>query len=139
MLNKRAHTLLLMLTLLVCSSHGGGLSIRCLTTIPGAGTLYLTVVDANHGSLKSPGIQAKKKLYRAATRDTLMFDKLPPGVYAVRAFLDKNGNGKMDMGLMGPKEPTAVSWNGSAHFGMPTFDSTRFKLKSDTTLVLQLK
>jgi uncharacterized protein (DUF2141 family) len=132
-------SLLFMLTVLVCSIQAGGLSIRCITSVPAEGTLYISVVDATTGSLKNPGIQSMKRLYKAAARDTLVFTTLPPGVYAVRAFLDKNGNGKIDMGLMGPKEPTAVSWNGSAHFGMPTFDSIKFSLKADTTLVLQLK
>jgi uncharacterized protein (DUF2141 family) len=39
---------------------------------------------------------------RAAT--TFSF-KVPRGEYAVSAFEDKNGNGVLDMGLFGPKEP----------------------------------
>ena len=33
------------------------------------------------------------------------FTDIPDGTYALSAYLDQNGNGKMDMGFLGPKEP----------------------------------
>jgi uncharacterized protein (DUF2141 family) len=113
-------------------------SITCIVTIPAGGMLYVTVVDSTSPSLKSPGFVREKRPHASAATDTVVFKAVPSGTYAVRAFLDTNNNDNLDMGMMGPKEPTAASWNGSSSF-IPTFEATRFRLRGDTTLVLRLK
>ena len=57
---------------------------------------------------------------------------LPHGVYGIKAFLDANGNGKMDTGIFGiPTEPWGMSWNAGRRFGFPRFDDIAFRVGKD--------
>ncbi|WP_213003996.1 DUF2141 domain-containing protein [Parahaliea maris] len=57
---------------------------------------------------------------------------LPPGRYAFTAYLDVNGNGKLDSNFIGiPKEPVALSNNAKARFGPPRFDDAVFELSAE--------
>jgi uncharacterized protein (DUF2141 family) len=59
------------------------------------------------------------------------FKELKKGVYGIRAFQDKNGNGELDMGMFGPKEPWGMSWNGTKRGIKPKFQEMSFELKAD--------
>lgn len=57
---------------------------------------------------------------------TLSIDALAPGRYAVVAYVDRNGNGKLDRGMFGrPTEPYGFS-NGGGSFGAPDFADAAF-------------
>jgi uncharacterized protein (DUF2141 family) len=58
-------------------------------------------------------------------------DGVPPGTYAVRAFLDTNGNQELDMGMFGPKEPWGVYTASGRIVGPPRFRSLAFEVSSD--------
>lgn len=50
------------------------------------------------------------------------------GTYAVSAWQDLNGNGKLDANEWGaPVEPTGVSNNAQGHFGPPAYKDAAFK------------
>jgi uncharacterized protein (DUF2141 family) len=52
---------------------------------------------------------------------------LPPGQYAVQAFYDENGNGRVDRALLGiPKEGVGFSNDAPIRFGPPKFDAAAF-------------
>jgi uncharacterized protein (DUF2141 family) len=52
---------------------------------------------------------------------------LPPGRYAVQAFLDENGNGDVDRGLFGiPKEGVGFSNDAKIRLGPPKFAEAAF-------------
>ncbi len=72
---------------------------------------------------------------------TAVFKELEPGIYAVTAYLDKNGNGKLDKNLAGqPKEPYGFSNNARGMFGPPKFDEARFQLiAGETKIHFELK
>ncbi len=53
------------------------------------------------------------------------------GMYGIRCFLDKNGNGKLDSGLFGPTEPWGMSFKNGRPFGMPSFNDICFEVKTD--------
>jgi uncharacterized protein (DUF2141 family) len=58
---------------------------------------------------------------------TVLFDKLPPGEYAVSIYHDENSNKKMDTNFFGiPKEGVGASNNAKGHFGPPKFKDARF-------------
>jgi len=62
---------------------------------------------------------------------TVTIETLPPGRYAVMAYVDRNGNGKLDRGMFGrPTEPYGFS-NGGGAFGPPDFGDAAFDLASD--------
>ncbi|MGB3809503.1 MAG: DUF2141 domain-containing protein [Parvibaculum sp.] len=60
------------------------------------------------------------------------FPSLPPGRYAVIVFHDENGNGRLDMNLLGiPMEGYGFSNNATGFFSAPSFDASAV-LISDT-------
>jgi len=68
----------------------------------------------------------------------LKFSMVPAGVYAIRAYQDLNGNGCLDGGLFGPREPWALSLqNGQARFP-PRYEDIAFKLEADRFVSLEL-
>ena len=55
------------------------------------------------------------------------FSGIPFGVYALSAYHDENGNGKLDKNAMGqPKERYGFSNNARGTFGPPAYDQTKF-------------
>ncbi len=59
-----------------------------------------------------------------------VFPALPHGTYAVAAYHDENGNGKLDTNWMGiPREGTAASNNAKGFMGPPKFRDARFDFK----------
>jgi uncharacterized protein (DUF2141 family) len=56
---------------------------------------------------------------------------LPAGRYGIRCFLDLNGNGRLDRGLLGPTEPWGMSWGNECRSGFPRFDDIAFVVDRD--------
>jgi uncharacterized protein (DUF2141 family) len=64
---------------------------------------------------------------------------VPAGEWAVSAYEDINGNGKLDMGFFGPKEPTGF-WRPFTGRRKPTFKDVSFAVTLDTSgIVINLK
>lgn len=61
------------------------------------------------------------------------FTNIPQGTYAIRCFQDVNGNGKMDKGRFGPKEPWGVYRPKRPAFRAPRFEEIKFEVKVDMT------
>ncbi len=71
---------------------------------------------------------------------TFLFEKIPPGVYAIQGFLDVNGNGKFDMGSFGPKEPWGNYRSARPSFRGPKFSEMQFEIDRDMTdIVFEIK
>lgn len=66
---------------------------------------------------------------------------LPPGTYAVRAFQDVDGDGKMGTNPFGlPTEPFGFSRDAQPNMGPPSFDAAAFELKAGAnTQVIHLQ
>jgi len=63
---------------------------------------------------------------------TLIFEDVEPGRYAVSAFHDRNGNGKLDTGAFGiPKEPYGFSRDARALMGPPVFDDAAVEVPAE--------
>lgn len=64
-----------------------------------------------------------------AQKVSVSFADIPPGIYAVQAFQDRNGNAKLDRSFIGiPKEPIGFSRNPKVSYGPPGFDDCAVKL-----------
>jgi len=62
--------------------------------------------------------------------------ELPPGRYAIAAYLDENHNGHIDRNWLGlPAEPYALSGNPKFHFGPPRFDECQILVQAPVTTV----
>lgn len=112
--------------------------------VPHAGLLRVNVVlektDVKSGTVKCdlyssadgfPDTPAKAVLHSDASITsegaTCLFRGMLRGTYAVGAFHDRNGNGKMDYAIFGlPKEPFGVSNDVKSRFSSPKFSESSF-------------
>lgn len=68
-------------------------------------------------------VSAKIKDARAVCE----FEGVPPGIYGISSYHDKNDNGKLDLGFMRiPKEDFAASNDARGSFGPPKFEDAKF-------------
>lgn len=65
------------------------------------------------------------------TEDTVIFENIPYGTYAVSIMHDENSNGKLDTTFFGiPKEGVGVSNNPKIGMGGPKFNDSMFTLNT---------
>ena len=71
----------------------------------------------------------------------LVFENVEPGRYALSAYHDRNGNGKLDVGAFGiPNEPFGFSRNARGKMGPPAFDDAAFEVPAaGVSLVIHFK
>ena len=70
---------------------------------------------------------------------SITLDDLPPGMYALKAFHDENGDGELNTDFLGiPNENYGFSNNARGTFGPPSWDDAKFMLKlpADTVRIL---
>ncbi|HKF50003.1 MAG TPA: DUF2141 domain-containing protein [Terracidiphilus sp.] len=58
--------------------------------------------------------------------------QVQPGRWALSAYEDSNGNGVLDMGMFGPKEPSGF-WHPFHAWRKPRFDDVAVQIDHDTT------
>ncbi|MBN9465750.1 DUF2141 domain-containing protein [Brevundimonas sp.] len=109
-------------------------------TAAAQGKIMVAVFDsaAAYGGQGQP---AKVALLDAAAGEThVTFDGLPDGDYAVRAFHDLNGDGKMNTNPFGmPTEPYAFSNNAVGNMGPASWDRAKFAAAGATAQIIDLK
>ena len=88
----------------------------------------------------NPNAAAQKNWCPISNRSAqCAFAPIPAGTYAVACFHDENGNGKLDMGMFGPKEGTVASNHAKGFMGPPSFDKAKFTFSgSPTTMDLRM-
>ena len=91
-----------------------GQLLVCLTTNPKA------FPDCS----KDPA--ARTAVVAAGASVRIEFGHVPAGRYAISLIHDENGNRKMDMAIMMPKEGYGFSRNAPVSFGPPKFDKAAF-------------
>jgi len=68
------------------------------------------------------------------------FRGLEPGEYAFAAYLDENGDGRLNRGALGiPKEPIAFSNGIVPKWRRPNFDETKVDVAPGSVVVIMLK
>ena len=99
------------------------------------GVLYIYLVDEDQFSVPFTGI---KEIVISITFVHLesgfvqfSFQGILSEYYGVRVFIDTNGNCKLDRGLLGPREPWGMSWQGKRISGIPKFKDIAFYLEED--------
>ncbi|MDX1629628.1 MAG: DUF2141 domain-containing protein [Fulvivirga sp.] len=103
------------------------------------GTIYLAVYD-NSKDFRENAILNKSIKITAEGKKTIQLN-LPKGEYAIGAFHDLNGNGKLDKNFVGiPKEGFGFSKKSIGTFGPPSYDQTKFMHdKAGTKVLIELK
>ena len=77
------------------------------------------------------GDSAARTLSIPASQAGARFTGLAAGTYAISLIHDENGNGRMDMTLMMPREGFGFSRNPRIGMGPPRFDAAAFAVGSD--------
>lgn len=99
------------------------------------GTLYVAIFDRRAWNdtpdFEQGYVQGRSYPVDAGGTVSYRFEDVPAGVYAIRAFLDQNGNEDLDMGMLGPREPWGVYEASGRILGPPRFDNLAFEVESD--------
>lgn len=101
----------------------------------GSGEIYIYLVDEDVFSRPFTGISViTQKAGSGGGELTYSFSNLTTGIYGIRCYQDRNGNGKLDRGLFGPTEPWDMSFNCEKPAKWIKFDQIAFPLVSNTVL-----
>jgi uncharacterized protein (DUF2141 family) len=106
-------------------------ALRVVVTAPqgSAGTCALALFDDRKRFEAGDAPIRKTTLPLAGGACAWRIDDLPAGDYALKAYLDTNGNGQLDKGRLGvPTEPYGFSNDARGRLGPPSWDKTRFTL-----------
>ncbi|TAA47535.1 DUF2141 domain-containing protein [Corallincola spongiicola] len=100
----------------------------------GAGDIYVALVDRTNFDAPNQASHQLKltptKAQRSHGSIRFSFENVAVGSYAIKTFLDENGNGELDMGMFGPQEPWAIFQPASSSWGAPDFEEVKFLLDS---------
>lgn len=88
-------------------------------------TVYVALWDAP-GFLAKPVQQVQIKAHAA----TDFQFRVPPGSWAISAYEDQNENGKLDMGMLGPREPSGF-WRPFHGWHKPRFAEVSSAVSKD--------
>jgi uncharacterized protein (DUF2141 family) len=118
----------------------GDLTIEVSGVAPDRGRIYVAVYDGADSFPISGRQLVGQVLDPTARQVTAHFKDLPPGQYAVVAFQDANGNGKLDKNFLGiPKEPYGFSNGARGSAGPPKFSEAAVTLSPDGATKIELK
>jgi uncharacterized protein (DUF2141 family) len=95
------------------------------------GSILFTVVNSEDAYNGKAAAVTQAILPVSGDTATKTFDGLAPGRYAIKAFHDVDGDGKMKTNPFGiPIEPFAFSNNAVASMGPPKWEAAAFEVKS---------
>lgn len=122
---------------MVAGAQAGELKLELQGTGVSGNPIRIAVYSA-----KAPEqFPSDEKFYRGvvseATSDhmTVTVPNLPPGKYAVAAYVDNNRNGKQDKNFLGmPKEIYGFSNDVRGRFGPPDFAAAVFEIGENSTI-----
>lgn len=104
--------------------------------LAGAGRVYVSLCS---GGLDPASCAAGQTAEATGDSVAVRFPAVPDGVYAVAAFQDLNGNGRLDRSAHGlPLEPYGFS-NGAGRTASPRFDRAAVTLQGSATVRVQLQ
>lgn len=99
---------------------------------PGKGRIYIYLVDEEVFKTPLTGIKTIILDVDGPGSAEFIFQDVPEGEYGIRSYQDVNGNGKLDRGVFGPKEPWEMSWNADRQPGWPKFSHISFQVDGGT-------
>lgn len=105
-----------------------------------SGKLHIALYNSDSTFMKTDQV-FRSEIIAVKNHDLLSFTlaRIPAGKYALALFLDKNGNNKLDMSILGiPKEKYGFSGHKLPLFRAPNFDEAVFDV-SDKKNVVKIK
>lgn len=139
-MNKKLLPLAFSLLLAAHAAQAADLSIEVSVPAAKQGNVLVAVFDKAEGFPRGKPVETAMA-QPVAGKAVVRFTGLPAGDYAVSAFLDENGNTKLDANVFGlPSEPFGFSRNARAVAGPPTFAEAAFRVDGSAQLqALDLK
>ncbi|HET6726189.1 MAG TPA: DUF2141 domain-containing protein [Gammaproteobacteria bacterium] len=99
-----------------------------VTGLSSSQPVYFGLWNSESGFLSSKPLKGEKVSVNHGVAVWVIKD-LPEGDYAVSAWQDTNGNGKLDANTFGaPTEPVGFSNHAHGHFGPPTYEDAKITL-----------
>ena len=119
---------------------GPASAARIVVTIDGVhsnqGNVFVGLYAGPAKFLEGNQNDAMRKVRASTAPMTVVFDNLPPGVYAVGAYHDENGNDHLDTNILGlPVEGYALSNGVRAVMSKPTFQQAAFSVGEQGAVV----
>ena len=112
-----------------------GILILEIEGLKGAdGDVYVAVYDSESRWLGEETILSKRVSIAESLDGDLVRTELhlPPGTYALSAFLDADNDGELDTNLFGiPREQIAISNNAAGKYGPPKYGDAVFTLGAE--------
>ncbi|GAA0870228.1 DUF2141 domain-containing protein [Brevundimonas basaltis] len=103
------------------------------------GAVMVALFDSEAGYAGDRPV-GRQRLDVAAGQRTAVFEGLPAGDYAAKAFHDVNGDGEMNFNPFGiPVEPYAFSNNAVGNMGPASWDRARFTVSGPTAQTIHLR
>ncbi len=99
----------------------------------------ITIYDSAEQFLEKPYAKRNGRIDESGLA-IVPLDDIEPGEYSLAAYLDENGDGKLNRGkILGfPKEPVAFSNGVKPKLGKPSFDETKVAVGTDSIVVITL-
>jgi uncharacterized protein (DUF2141 family) len=120
------------------SAAHGAVSLTFETGVE-RGAVLVALYDSEAGYAGERPV-GRQRLDVAAGQRTAVFENLPAGDYAAKAFHDVNGDGKMDTNPFGiPVEPYAFSNNAVGNMGPASWERARFTVSGDVAQTIRLR
>ena len=118
-----------------------GLLVIEVSVVPSAGTLHLEIYDAQRQERWVEPLRRERLAVAAGKPAEWRLDGLPQGEYAVRVFLDQNGNGELDRSRKGiPTEPFGFSNDAWRRLGVPRLKVAAFRFAApEQRVAIQLR
>jgi uncharacterized protein (DUF2141 family) len=96
-----------------------------------AGTVMLTLSSSLEAYADKASFTAQAGVAVGGDIVAITFERLKPGRYAIKAFHDLNGDGKLNTNPFGiPTEPYAFSNNARGMMGPPGWEAAAFEVKA---------
>lgn len=103
------------------------------------GAVMVALYDSEAGYAGERPV-GRQRLDVAAGQRTAVFENLPAGDYAAKAFHDVNGDGEMNFNPFGiPVEPYAFSNNAVGNMGPASWERARFPVSGATAQTIVLR
>ncbi len=131
--------IIFLLNVLLSQTRTGNLTIKITNVKSAQGTIHIGLYN-NEEHFPHKGMEYKKLILKAtAPTFTYTIKNLPSGEYALAVFHDANSDGKIKRSFLGvPKEDYGFSNNVKPFLSAPSFEKVKFRLHSDTTIVITL-
>ena len=125
------------ITLLSQHAVAADLTVNISDVEQGKGHL-LVALYADEASYTSGKANFASKVKAGHEQESVVFENLPDGEYAIKLYQDENDNNKLDVNIMGiPKEGYGFS-NNVGMFGAPGYVEAKFTVKENTAIKIEL-